>query len=521
MDGDMVNIIAANQSSGPQHVGRMDVMRDAYEQLHEAEELRQSAKLDQAIRICEKLVRNHPEYWGAFHTLGLIFSDQKQYQRALDCLVRAQMLNPTNRSTVVALSSVYLSMGVPQMAAQTLMLTRSAAPDDANIHYLLGEIYRAELEFEKAIGSYRQALKLDPNMHSAVMGLGRCFVSLENYASAVEVFESLVHSQLRIIDPLHELATLPASFIKLDILAEMAKVAKEPLQDQAEFENACAFTKAIVLHNAGRHNEAWRCIVPANTILFRAKCDEFQELSWVQRNALASMRAFVGKYPPAKNSADRPISLLILGPSRSGKTTLERLISTLNCVKRTFESPIAGLAVRNTLLDAGLLPSQFLEFLPPELHQQYVESYFTDLQKKFGAVKVISNTNPVLVRDAARMAAVVPNVRIILVKRNIEDNVFRMYMTEYQNGNSYAYDLKAARDHIDWYNEMMDLIAATYPDLVRAVTYEEMVDDPLAVRNLVANLCGIEPGPSTILDIGDDRGCAAPYEELMAAEQAK
>ena len=69
---------------GPSHPGR-----DPRQQLEEADRLRQQGKLDRAETICHALTRRHPGYVAALHTLGLVQLDKGNYERALDCLVRA------------------------------------------------------------------------------------------------------------------------------------------------------------------------------------------------------------------------------------------------------------------------------------------------------------------------------------------------------------------------------------------------------------------------------------------------
>ena len=63
--------------------------RDPRQQLEEADRLRQQGKLDRAETICHALTRRHPGYVAALHTLGLVQLDKGNYERALDCLVRA------------------------------------------------------------------------------------------------------------------------------------------------------------------------------------------------------------------------------------------------------------------------------------------------------------------------------------------------------------------------------------------------------------------------------------------------
>jgi hypothetical protein len=109
----------------------------------------------------------------------------------------------------------------------------------------------------------------------------------------------------------------------------------------------------------------------------------------------------------------------------------------------------------------------------------------------------------------------IPNVRFLLIKRDPDDVAFRIYMTQYLSGNSYAYDLTTIRDHLNWYDTMIDLTARKLPDIAKVVSYESMVDDPHATLSEVADLCGVSVRGASVPVLGHDRGCAAPYREFM------
>ena len=199
---------------------------------------------------------------------------------------------------------------------------------------------------------------------------------------------------------------------------------------------------------------------------------------------------------------------------------MEKLVGTLDGVKRGYENPSVENAVRRTFQTAALLTSNFLEDLPAQLYPQCREIYLDELGRRAASAKVFTNTHPGRIYDAARMVAAFPNVRFIFVKRNIEDNILRVYMQLYRTGNAYSYDLNAAREHIAWYHQMVDLLAEKFPDVVRVINYEDMVADPAAAQGVAADLCGLAMAEGPPLAIGDDRGCAEPYRQLMAAEPA-
>src|SRR5262249_44825816 len=137
----------------------------------------------------------------------------------------------------------------------------------------------------------------------------------------------------------------------------------------------------------------------------------------------------------------KPISLLILGPSRSGKTTAERLLSRLEGVKRGYENPIVEKTVRRACQIAGLPVTPWFEDLPATLRPTCREIYVEELAKRAGSAQVFTITRPIRIHDADLMIGAFPNVRLLLVKRNVEDLVLRIYMRKYSVGNLYSYDL--------------------------------------------------------------------------------
>ena len=109
----------------------------------------------------------------------------------------------------------------------------------------------------------------------------------------------------------------------------------------------------------------------------------------------------------------------------------------------------------------------------------------------------------------------IPNARFLLARRSLYDVVWRIYLTKYLYGNPYAYDLKAIKDYLDWYNAMIDLTAAKLPDITHVVSYESMVEDPAATLRKVAELCGISAHDRPVTPLPNDRGCSAPYQEFL------
>jgi tetratricopeptide (TPR) repeat protein len=495
-------------------VDSSDPVRQARVQLEEAERLRCLGQHDRARAICEPLVARYGDYFGALHTLGLIYYDKRDYPVALGLLVRAAMLNPYSWRTLTVLSDVYLRLGAREMAAQTLEQARRIKPKDPDVLVTLGAIYEAESEYELGRDAFREALALDPSLEAAAMGLGACSAHLGEHAEAARAFEGLYKRGARSVDLLYSLSLLPAALVKVDVLSAVGKLVKRQ-GEEAEFETSVALIRAACLHNSGRHAEAWEQLVSANRAIFRRVQQKLPGLTARNRRTIESLRKTTIK--PANRGGAHPVSLLIFGPSRSGKSSIESLLGIVDGVKLGYENPILANATRGALQTAGFLNTGLLEQLPPQFYPLCREIYLDELARRAGSAKVFTNTHPAHIQNVGSIAAIVPNVRFILVKRNPDDNALRIFMRKYNQGNSYAYDLNTIREHLTWYHEMIDVLAEKLPSIVRVIHYEDMIADPAAALRTTLELCGLAMPATPLPDIGDDRGCALPYRQFMTA----
>ena len=497
-------------------VSAASLLQQSFMRLQEAELLRQRRQFDQAQVICKFVVQRYPNYVAALHTLGLIYRDQNRNEHALDCLLRALMLNPRDNAISTALAEIYLRLGANEMAAQTLKQAKTINPLDATALLMLGDIYQEDCEYDLASETYREALAIKPDFVPAAIGLGWCCGYLGKYAEAAKIFQELIERGVGALEPIRGLSVLPAAVVNIDLLAQLEKIAKEPRENEADFGSSVEFLRALFLDRSGRHAEAWMCLTRANRMMFHNMEDRVNQISERWRTSINMLRTNPGK-PGRHDCAGQAISLFILGPSRSGKTTMEQLVGKLSGLKRGYESPCVRDAVLRTFQKCGLPGSNLLELLPPQFYPLCRECYLDELERRAGSAKVFTVTSHGYVHNAALMIEVFQNVRFIFVKRNLEDNVFRIYMTRYRNANEYAYDLKAARDHVLCYHQMMDLMASKFPDIVRVINYEDMVLNPAGAVAVAAELCGLPTSDEPLPAIDTDCGCAVPYRRLMAA----
>lgn len=495
-----------------------DVLGQTYQRLKRAEELRRSGTKDNlaaARKLCEELVGDHPKYFGALYTLGLIYIDQQEYERALTFLIRAAMLNTRHWQVLTALSAVYQQLGSSDMAAITLERAREIAPNEPSILVTLGEIYRAEQEIELAIGAYRAAHELDPQMRAPLAGLSTCNNMLGRHEEAAKCVTALIGLGKTSLGTLYEVNSLPPGMIDIDVMHELAKTRKATPEPDIEFEIDCMFLEAGALHRQGQFERAWQLLLEANSRKFLPFKADAEKLRDLERRALNAISNRVPAKVYGRCDKNIPVTLFIQGPSRSGKTTLEKLLTGIEGLKTGHENPSVEIAVRRTFQSAGLLASSIFEMLPRALDQDCACFYADEVMRRAAGQQVFTNTNPSRIHDAARIAEAFPNPRFVFIRRDIADNLVRIFMRKYRDKNFYAYRLESIRDHLLWYHQMIDEMQKKYPDIVRIVQYEDMVANTEEVVSGVLEFCGLDPASASGLKAPDDRGFARPYKAWL------
>jgi tetratricopeptide (TPR) repeat protein len=474
--------------------------------LLEAERLRQTGRLEAAQSACSRLIAQHPDFAAALHSLGLILSERGLHLDALPFLVRAAMHNPENWSIHTALGVAYLRLGATEAAKQSLDRAQSLSPDQASIHASIGELHREQREYELAVHAFKRACDLDSGLGTAHAGLGLALVYLGRLPEAAKAFEASLARMTSNLNTLFQLAGLPRPLVTTDLLSIISKL---PAPKTRREEAKIAFLRGEALNQRGNYGEAWKAFTAANAIMFSEL-----EPAW-QRQRLHDQQ-FVGQLKssavvPATDRDDQPISLFILGPSRSGKTTVEFLVSSLSGVKRGFENLIVEKSVTRSFHEAALPPRDRLKDLPKSMDPQFRNHYRALLLAAADGNSVFTNTHPGNMLDAMRLAALLPSSRFILVKRNVDDLTLRIFMKMFLDGHPYAYSLDSIRTYVQTYYSVLDVLAERLPGRTLTITYDEMIADPKRTRDAIAGLCMLTPAATPVPDLGDDRGCAKHY----------
>ncbi|MDE2284134.1 MAG: tetratricopeptide repeat protein [Hyphomicrobiales bacterium] len=479
--------------------------------------LQRLKRFESAIKQYEKALMIYPNYAEAFINLGNARCAVGRNEEAIANFQTALALKPNYAEAYHSLGNALTNLGRPEEAIGHYAKALAIGPDYAEAHLEWGNALVELDRYDEAMVEYDKALAMKPHLIPAVTARAHLLMRTGRDADGAQLFNGLVKRGEHRLDALVALSSVP-SLVEVDLLSEVDKMIGAGFEDEAQLEDA-GFVRAAALDRAGRYAEAWECLQLANRSIFVNAREELDAETDRQRVTLERLRNHPTMAGETNNNV--PILLLILGPSRSGKTTLERLVSALPNVKRGYESPSPVDRALLRTIEANALPmSTLFENLPTALYPFCRSAYAEEVVRLSGSAKVLTNTRPGLVFAADLVAAVFPNVRVLCVKRAIQDTVLRIYQRKYRRGHTYSYNLKTAHDHVVWYHQAIDFLHETFPKLVRIVHYEDMVANPAATLRSVADLCALPMMDAPLSQIAGDKGCAAPYSRFIASEIA-
>jgi Flp pilus assembly protein TadD len=518
-------------------VRRDSVSADTYHSLAFA--LTGAGHLDEAIRVYRKALKMRPGFPQAHNNLGFCLQRLGRHADALPHFDRALSLDPDYAEAMNNRGNTLQALGRMADAARAYQAALAIAPDhsdaqtnltgilarlgydaesgderfqepDPETLIALGKAFTEANDFLLARRAFRRARARGRETPEVLFGIGLADAHLGLTEEAATSLRGLFNAGVKSDRVIAALAALPGSIVEVDLLVEIEQGAGSGNRHSPTL----AFARGQLLSKAGRHAEAWDVLVEVNREIWKTAASERAERQEREQRCLARFRSDV---PDIADDGSAGTTLMILGASRSGKTTAEALAGQFRDVVRGYENNLILDALYIACRQHGIVYDGGTDSLPAACSASFRDNYLQVVSRRTGGARIFTTTSPGLMRLLPLIAETLPNLRFLMVKRNPDDNVLRMFMKQYRSGNSYSYNVAAAYAHLAWYNEMIDLCRASYPEITRVVTYEEMIEAPLATRRSIADLCGIPEPDEPVPPFNDDRGCAGPYRSFLAA----
>jgi protein O-mannosyl-transferase len=159
------------------------------------------------VALWQRAVHSAPASWSSHYNLGLAYLNRKEDQPALDELMIARRLNPTQPTVLNNLALAQNGLGQQLEAIETLKQALRIDPTLLEAHNNLGTLLFERNMFADAEKEFNEVLAHDPSSNSARFNLARTLAAQGKHEPAIRNFQTLLATDPKDVAARYELVS--------------------------------------------------------------------------------------------------------------------------------------------------------------------------------------------------------------------------------------------------------------------------------------------------------------------------
>ena len=432
--------------------------------------------LDEAELCYRKALEISPGYVEAHGNLGVLLKDAGRLHEAKESAMRAMALSPKDADAHNNLGAILLDMGLFHDAEQSLRRALQIDPDHLMAHNNLASVLKEMMRRDEAEALYRNALSIHPHDADALHGLANFHLEGGEAEDAFIMYQRILKDH-------------PSNIEVRYSLALSGKKNDENFAALAGMDEPLGVKDAVF-----RHYALGRC--------FDEKGD--YENAFLHYSKGARIRRSLLDYHPEKTAerfegiardfdvsaiarlkqAGYPSELpvFVLGMPRSGTTLVEQIIASHPDVQAGGELPDLLHVVERDQEGEGI-----------EKIAGWGKEYIRSLQARAPHAKRITDKMPANFLAIGLIHAMLPDARIIHVRRDPLDTCVSCFTQIFNRGHEYSYDLEELGKYYGGYASLMEHWRRTLPEgSFLEVDYEDVVEDLEGQARRMIEYCNLD-----------------------------
>ena len=180
-------------------------MMNVEQALNQAVQHHQAGRLAEAETIYQQILIREPSNSEVLNLLGVVLSQQGQYQAALGLIIRAIEINPQASNYHNNLGQVLLNLRWLDEAIRAYRKALNLKPDDPELLNNLGNALNTKGGHKEAAMEFNRAIKLQPdyaaahyNLGNALSALGQTDAAIAAYQNALALKPDLVEARINL-----------------------------------------------------------------------------------------------------------------------------------------------------------------------------------------------------------------------------------------------------------------------------------------------------------------------------------
>ena len=411
----------------------------------------------------------------ALHRLG-------QNDAALAAIDRVLLDCPGRPAFLALRAAILMQSGREQQATEDLGAAVALDPAAAPIWHAYGHALRAVGDRAGAIAAYRRAIALAPDFGEAYWSLANLKAFHFESAEIDRMVAMLEREMLRPTD---------RSALHFALGKAMADARRD----------AEAFAHYRAGNVARRASEPW---------------DAAAHSRFVRRTIATLDEAFFAARRGVGAGEGDPI--FVLGMPRAGSTLVEQILASHSAVEGVSELPdVTAIARRlsQTAASHSDYPASLAD-LPldrfADLGRDYLDR--TRARRRRGTPYFVDKF-PGNFLHAGLIHLMLPNAKIIDVRRHSVACCVSLYQQSFASGQAYSYDLVDLGRYFADYEALMRHFASVLPGRILRVSYEALVRDTAGEVGRLLDHCGLDFEPACLRFFETDRAIRTASSEQV------
>ncbi|MEH6503414.1 MAG: sulfotransferase [Cycloclasticus sp.] len=492
----------------------------AYKQLCNAKELSENGQKATAENAYKQLLLQFPKYYAAHRGVAGLYIEQKRFYLAFEHLSIALGGDNLDYYSMVNLEALAFELGMFETGRKLsvdieAVGSKLGLKKHSDVHYFnKGNLLYKTDSYQEAIVEFKKCLKSKPDNAQSALKLIECYKRIGEYQQGLQLIEKFLSKKHKKTNEfIYMLSDFPAQLILKNIRRYVA-IAEKTVPANEEERIAKLLSLARYYHANKDFKKSWDSLSGANNIVKGQIKEQYANDSQWEKDLLSWAKNTKFKKPLADSNL-KTLPLFILGPSRSGKSSLETALGWLPGLKEGLESKLLSESTSHAFNVGNRLPSGYLPFLPDDLMPEFTNFYRSAFKEEAQNSSIFTTTTPGLVASVPTIIHALPNAKFIFLIRDYQDIALRMYFTHYNNSNHHSYDFKWSLNYIKWYYELVDTWKKKFPSSVMTINYESLIADPAEQIKTILDFLDIKEAVPESITLPNDCGFSTPYEALI------
>ena len=412
-------------------------------------------KLNDAFISFKTAIEINPEYATGYASMGCLFRDSGQYERAEEYFNKALKINPNHLDALIYLANL-------------LMFT--LGPDAADKYF-------------------KHAHSVDPKNVSAIIGIATVLEKKRKYDESYSLIKPLIdHGAISTLLA-HLLASLAnKTSCEQEAITMMQKLIRRgglaPIEKESMY-----FAIGKIYDQLGAYEKAFSNIDKAN----KTRTHEFdiqafkKQINLIKENF---SRSLYDRLPLATVSKPQPI--FIVGMPRSGTSLVEQILATHNDVSGGGELPYLELLTEEI---KGIIysptPDQ-MKSLDQDTIQTLANRYTESLSNHADGSDWVTDKMPMNYMHLGLIRKLFPESPILHCVRHPLDTCISCYFQNFGERHPYIYNLENLGEVHNSYEELMQFWKTELEIPMLDIQYESLVSDPEKTAREILDYCNLE-----------------------------